>query len=353
MAHPTVVLIVPGRLSTRTGGYEYDRRIAAGLRGRGWSVDIREIDGSFPHPSVEDLDEAARVLASLPNGTLVLIDGLALGAMPAQIEREAARLTVIALVHMPLAAEVGLDPETVAALEEAERRALNATALVVVTGRATAGWLAGYGVAGDRIVVVEPGTDRAPLAHGSGGPVLHLLCVATLNPGKGHDILFQALAAVPQRNWRLTCAGSLNRAPAAVDRLRVLLGTLGLDDRVSLAGELDADALAACYDAADLFVLATLRETFGMAVAEALARGLPVVAPRRGRYPNWLETGQACSCRPETSTAWQRPFPSCSATRLFARSSRRGRARFANACRPGTTHHAGWLPRSPDSRLAT
>src|SRR5713101_2062959 len=136
-----VVFIVPGPLGTRTGGYEYDRRIVAGLRDRGWPVVVRELDDSFPYATPPALDEAARVLAAIPdafpNGPLVLIDGLALGAMPAQVEREASRLRIVALVHLPLAAEVGLDPETAARFEAGERRALATAALVVVTGKAT------------------------------------------------------------------------------------------------------------------------------------------------------------------------------------------------------------------------
>jgi glycosyltransferase involved in cell wall biosynthesis len=289
----SIVLIVPGRLSTRTGGYEYDRRIAAGLRDLGWSVDIREIDGDFPYPSSAVREEASRVLASIPSGAYVLIDGLALGAMPAQIEHEASRLNVIALVHMSLAADVGIDPETAAALEAGERRALSASALIVVTGASTADALVRCGVTGRRIVVVEPGTDRVPLARGSGGPLPHLLCVATLNPGKGHDLLFRALAAVPKRTWRLTCAGNVDRSRATVERLRTLLRTLDLENQVSLVGELDAGALARCYDEADLFVLATLHETYGMAVAEALARGLPVVATATGSIPELVFGGSA------------------------------------------------------------
>src|SRR5437762_13453792 len=117
--------------------------------------------------------------------------------------------------------------------------------------------------------MVEPGTDSAPLARGSrqisGSRELHLLCVAAITPGKGHDILFQALAAVPCRDWHLTCAGDVDRDPLLVDRLRSRLRSLDLEDRVTLAGELDGAALAACYDSADLFVLATLHETYCMA----------------------------------------------------------------------------------------
>ena len=105
-------------------------------------------------------------LAAIPDGATVLVDGLALGALPDEIARERERLRVIALVHHPLAAETGLDPAVAAALEDSERRALAAVRFVVVTGRGTAAALAQYGVAPERIAVVEPGTDRAPLARG-------------------------------------------------------------------------------------------------------------------------------------------------------------------------------------------
>jgi glycosyltransferase involved in cell wall biosynthesis len=281
----SLVLIVPGRLEARTGGSIYDLRMAESLRVRGWSVAVRELDDSFPLPTPAALDHARRVLAAIPDGTAVLIDGLALGAMPMEVEREAARLRIVALVHLPLADEIGLDRETAARFQASERRALAATALVVVTGHTTATALAGYGVGRDRIAVVEPGTDRAPIARGSRHSRLHLLSVATLSPGKGHEILFRALAAVSNRDWRLTCAGSVQRHRRTVDRLLDVLRAEGLEDRVSLVGELDAAALAACYDSADVFVLATLHETYGMAAAEALARGLPVVGTTTGAMP--------------------------------------------------------------------
>jgi glycosyltransferase involved in cell wall biosynthesis len=134
--------------------------------------------------------------------------------------------------------------------------------------------------------VVEPGTRPAPLARGSQNGLLHLLCVATLNQGKGHAILFRALRSIDTRGWRLTCAGSLDRDPPTAQRLRDQLRLDGLDDRVVLAGELDESSLSTWYDRADLFVLATLKETYGMAVAEALSRGLPIVSTRTGAIPD-------------------------------------------------------------------
>ena len=317
-------LVVPGDLETRTGGYGYDRRIIAGLRARGWRVNVVGLDDSFPTPTPPARDHAARLLAAIPDGSLVLMDGLALGALPDEIEREAERLRIVALVHHPLAAETGIDPALASLLQSSERRALAASQSVVVTSRATAAALAAYGVTAARLTVVEPGTDTAPLARGSAGAVVaqafrpaveataalgcatssgesqapspeptvvSLLCVATLTPRKGYELLVRALAAVPHRNWRLTCAGSLDRDAATVARVRAMIRDTGLEDRVSLVGDMNADALASEYDRADLFVLATLYEGYGMAVAEALARGLPVVSTATGAIEDVVGDG--------------------------------------------------------------
>ena len=293
----SIVLVAPGCLEARTGGYIYDRRMVEGLRQRGWLVDVLELDASFPHPTSAALEHAARALAAVRAGTIAIIDSLAFGAMPDLVTREASRLRLVAVVHLPLAATPGLDGDTAARFEDGERRAFRQAALVVVTGKAAMPLMATYGLAPDRVVVVEPGTDRAPLAHGSRGShgsvvsgsnrtgPLELLSVATLNPGKGHALLLAALASVPYRGWRLTCAGSLTRHRETADRVRGAVTRLGLADRVSFAGDLDGPALAACYDTADVFVLATQQETYGMAVAEALAHGLPVVATMTGAIP--------------------------------------------------------------------
>jgi glycosyltransferase involved in cell wall biosynthesis len=290
-------MVLPGRLDARTGGTIYDRRIVEGLRQRGWRTDILELDASFPYPTPASLADAGTRLAAIPKGSIVVVDSLALGAMPDLIIREADRVAVVALVHQPLAAAAGLDPGTAAQFAEAERRALGAAALVIVTGRAALDLLAPYAVPPIRIVVVEPGTDAAPLAHTSrvgrgtdrsepeATRPLELLTVATVHPGKGHDVLLEALAALRTRSWHLTCAGSLTRHPPTAARLCEMVQRLGIQNRVSFAGDLDRLALAACYHQADVFVLPTQQETYGMAVAEALACGLPVVATMTGAIP--------------------------------------------------------------------
>jgi glycosyltransferase involved in cell wall biosynthesis len=282
----TLALVLPGDPRTPTGGYEYDRRIVDGLRARGWDVTMHALDSSFPAPTTAALAHARDTFARIPDGHTVLVDGLAFGALPDIAAAEAQRLRLVALIHHPLAAETGLDPERAEALRRSEARALAAVRSVVTTSAATARALADYGVPAERIVVVEPGTDRAPLAHGSGAPALELLCVAPIVPRKGHAVLVEALFHLATRDWRLTCVGSLARSPETVARLRHRLAELRLADRVRLAGVLDRAALDACHARADVFVLATFHEGYGMALAEALARGLPIVSTRAGAVPD-------------------------------------------------------------------
>jgi glycosyltransferase involved in cell wall biosynthesis len=287
-----LTFVVPGRLDTRTGGYGYDRRIVGGLRRLGWPVDVREVPGAFPHPSTAELDGLTRAFAGCPDGSLVVVDGLAFGAAPAQAASERARLRLVALVHHPLAEETGLAPFDAAALAAGERRALAAARAVVVTSHATAAALEAYGVARSRIAVVEPGTDPAPLARGSHDGLIRLVSVGSVIPRKGHLVLIDALARLSNRSWRLTCVGSLERDPAAVETVRQRLRAGGLDDLVALAGEADAAGVNAYYDASDLFVLPTFHEGYGMAVAEAIAHGLPVISTRTGGIPE-LVGGEA------------------------------------------------------------
>jgi glycosyltransferase involved in cell wall biosynthesis len=276
--------LIPGDLQAPTGGYVYDRRMIAGLRDLGWQVTVHSLDASFPQPTAAALDHAREVLARLPDQALVLVDGLALGAMPQLVHPHANRLRLLALIHHPLAAESGLAPDQALDLARSERLALQAMHRVLVTSHATQRVLLAYGVDPARVSVVEPGTDPAPLTPRRRGDTLAMLCVATLTARKGHDLLFEALAPLSP-HWQLTCVGSLNRSAATVAALRDQLRRLGLERQVVLAGEVDEGALAQCYGQADLFVLPTRFEGYGMAVAEALAHGLPVISTPVGAIP--------------------------------------------------------------------
>lgn len=279
---PDLDFFLPGDPMTRTGGYEYDRRIVAGLRALGWNVRVHALGGAYPAPSAAQRAEAARRFAAIGDGARVLVDGLAFGALPEVAVAEAARLRLVALVHHPLAEETGLTAAEAGRLAASERAALGAARRVVATSAPTAAALARYGVEPRRCVVVEPGTDPAPRARGSGAAIPVLLAVATLTPRKGHALLIEALAGLRDRAWRLECVGSDQRDAATAAALRARADALGLSDRIDFRGETGPEALAAAYDRADLFVSPSLYEGYGMALAEALARGLPVVATRTG-----------------------------------------------------------------------
>jgi glycosyltransferase involved in cell wall biosynthesis len=282
---PDLYFAVPGDLETRTGGYIYDRRLIAELRRLGWSVEPLAWSAGFPFPDEGDLVAAAGSLAALADRSLVLIDGLAYGAMPDVAAAEAARLDLVALVHHPLARETGLSEAQQQALAASERRALQQARAVICTSTTTARTLvADYGIAASRVSVAPPGTDPAsPAQPVRAGSAVRLLSVGTMTPRKGHDLLVEALARLAGLAWHCTIAGSLDRHPAMAAEVRRRIAAHGLGDRIALAGEV-AD-MAGLYAAADLFVLPSRYEGYGMAFAEALQQGLPVIGTTTGAIP--------------------------------------------------------------------
>lgn len=283
----TLHIAVPGDLSTVTGGYEYARRMIDGLRSLGWTIEVLEFDVSFPQPTCAALLDAERQLATLPDGSLTLIDGLALGAMPDIARRQAQRLRLIALMHHPLALETGLSSALALQLRTSERQALAAVRHVIVTSPSTRQVLAAYDVTPERISVAEPGVDSAPSRlrrRTSQQMPVRLLCVATLTPRKDHALLLETLASLPLP-WTLSCVGDETRHPQTTQQLHGLIERHQLQDRVVLHGKISPAALDAQLDAADLFVLPTRFEGYGMAVAQALAAGLPVISTRTGSIP--------------------------------------------------------------------
>lgn len=295
MSPDAVAFAIPGAIETRTGGYAYDRRLIAGLRASGVAVHHLAWPASFPNPTADDLAAATRSLAEQPNGRIVIIDGLAYGAMPDLAAAEGRRLALAALVHHPLALETGAP----SGLMARERAALRQAAAVIATSAATAETLRrDYGVPHERLVVAPPGTDAAPPAARLGS---HILSLGSVTPRKGHDVLVAALGRITDLPWRCTIAGSLDRAPATADALRAQIAAAGLGERITLAGEVeDADAL---YAEADLFVLASRHEGFGMAYAEALMRGLPVIGTSAGAIPLVVPPEAGALVRPDDPAA--------------------------------------------------
>ncbi|MDY6945596.1 MAG: glycosyltransferase family 4 protein [Pseudomonadota bacterium] len=282
-----LTLVLPGDPLTATGGYEYDRRILEGLRALGWTTQVRTLDHSFPVPTAAALADAHQQLAALPANSLTLIDGLALGAMPDVVHAHAERLRMVGLVHHPLAAETGLSSELAAQLFESERRALAAMRSIVVTSQSTRRSLAAYGVAAHGVAVVEPGVDQPKDLEIDERPrspssAVRMLCVASVTERKGYDLLVDALAGLGDLDWTLTCVGDTERSVDTARALRMRIEANGQEHRIALTGELEGAPLHQQFRAAELFVLATRFEGYGMVIAQALTYGLPVVSTRTG-----------------------------------------------------------------------
>jgi len=294
-----VRFVVPGSIDQPTGGYGYDRRIVEGLRARGRSVDVVELVGTFPLADARARAAAEDCLADTGDELLV-IDGLALPAFDRLAESLPAAW--IALIHHPLALETGIPAHDAETLAASERRLLQRATRIITSSEATRRDLAMYEVESARIGAVPPGTDPAPLARGSAGPGLALLCVGALVPRKGHLVLLEALGHLRDLDWRLVCIGP-ERDPAHAAAVRALRADLGLRDRVELLGERRPAELERHYDRADLFVLASHHEGYGMVLSEALARGLPVVSTTAGAIPDTVPRGAGLFVSPGDAAA--------------------------------------------------
>jgi glycosyltransferase involved in cell wall biosynthesis len=286
--------IVPGALDQRTGGYLFDRRVVDGLKAAGRDIVLGELAGQFPEPDAAACRAAASFLAGLADGSAAVIDGLALAAFSDCLVMEAARLRLVGFVHHPLALETGLPLERREALARAEAQLLPRLSGVLCPSHITQWHMTEYGVARERVLVTPPGTAQPalPRAARRDGP-LRLLCVAAVSPRKGHLLLIEALAPLADRPWRLTCIGSLTRDRATAASLEQAIARHGLAERVELAGEWPPDRLDAAYADADVFVLPSFHEGYGMAFAEALAHGLPIVGTTAGAIPETVPADAA------------------------------------------------------------
>jgi glycosyltransferase involved in cell wall biosynthesis len=255
-----------------SGGNVYDRRVSRGLSSMGWSVRECAVPGFWSEPGPAAFTALDRTLRGLPDHAVVLLDGLVASRAPEVLVPQAARLRLVVLVHMPLE-------------NDREGAVLSAAAATVTTSAWSRQRLTElYGLPAEYVHVAHPGVDRAELAPGTAGGGA-LLCVAAVIPGKGHDVLLEALSTITDLSWECVCVGSLERDPAFVDGLR------SVDGRVTFTGPRTGAALDQCYAAADLVVSASRAETYGMVVAEALARGLPVIATNVGGVTEALGDG--------------------------------------------------------------
>ncbi|MGE0223870.1 MAG: glycosyltransferase family 4 protein [Acetobacteraceae bacterium] len=274
--------IVPAPFETVSGGYVYDRRIIAGLRATGHRVDVVELPGAYPVTDDLARESACSAWDRLPEDSTPVIDGLALPAFTGLDDALIARGTV-GLIHHPTSLETGLNEPARQVLFGVEKRLFHRMTRLVVTSETTAERLVtDFALDRERIRVVIPGTDDAARCQGSGGPTCRILSIGTLVPRKGHDLLMRALARLFDLDWHLTVVGSPDRDMVHANGLVALAEELGITQRVTFASEVVGPELEALWRQADLFALATHYEGFGMVIAEALKRGVPVAVTAGG-----------------------------------------------------------------------
>ena len=305
-SHPQLAFGVPGDLNTPTGGYGYDRRIIRELRQLGWQVDVVDVGDGFPFPNAAQRATALAVLSAVPTGRPTILDGLAFGALPEAGAIRSGR-PLIALVHQPLALDPGLNPIQAQNFRETERAALAAAVHVVVTSEATARIVvADYDVPSDRVTVVRPGNDPVPAARSRHDGVVRLLSVGSVLPVKGYDLLIAALATLVNLPWQLTIAGDRTRNLATAAQLDADIAAYGLRDRVAVLGAVPPEGITNLYLASDVFVLASRFEGYGMALAEAISHGLPVVSTTAGAIPDTVPVGTGLLVAPDDVPALAR-----------------------------------------------
>lgn len=302
--------LVAGDPNQRTGGYIYDAQIVDALREQGHEIDVVGLAGRFPDADTEAAEQLADVLEAQQRGAHVVIDGLAMGALPEIVASHADRLDITALLHHPLGDEQGISEADRQRLHRSELLGLSSVARVIVTSRFTERRVAeladDYGLAvRTPISVVEPGVTRAALSPAAEpGEPIRLLCIATLTPRKGQDILVRALAGVNGDNWQCDCYGGARDAEFT-NRVDQLIEESQLTERVTLHGECDAATLEAAYQRAHALVLPSWYEGYGMVVSEALAHGLPVITTTGGALWDTLPEGAGISVAPGDIQALQ------------------------------------------------
>ena len=300
-----VVFAIPGDINLRTGGYTYDRRVMALLPSFNVAVEHSALPGTYPSPSAEDLDVTAHVFAKVPRDSVLLVDGLAYGAMPVGVISQA-KCPIVALVHHPLCLETGLSADRQAELKMSETAALQLAHHVIVTSASTArGLTAEFAVPAFKITVAEPGTDvaRGAVKMSAAGTsvssgALRLLAVGSIVPRKGYDALVEALNRLSHLDWELVIAGDRDRNAETTSSLEAQIQWSHVRDRVRLSGSLDEPALADFYARADLVVMSSLYEGYGMVLGEALAWGLPIVATTGGAAAETVPDGAALKVPP-------------------------------------------------------
>ncbi len=306
-----IAFIVPGKLDQPTGGYQYDKNIIACWRNNGVLVKVISLPGQYPLPDRHDRQHAIQICEELGEFDHVVVDGLAGGGSPKMLELLSLKAPVVSLIHHPLCLENGLSSRKQQLLERTEREGLAFTRGAITTSRATAATVVErFGLDPKSVKVAEPGVNRGSVAEPwKTGPV-RLICVASLTERKGHRFLVEALAQLKGLDWKLDCYGSEQYDAKLSNCLKQQVSHYGLEDHICFHGAIAPMQLEQAYTKAHIFVLPSLYEGYGMVLAEAIVRGLPIISTTAGAIPQTVPGNCGMLVEPGSSNALARAIRS-------------------------------------------
>jgi glycosyltransferase involved in cell wall biosynthesis len=310
-----VLFVCPWTENPATGGFRYNREIARRIDpARLRYTLVGGQGGSKPESYTVQIKE------SPPDDTdMVVLDSLFFldPDFGLEIVRKAGVHYGMVVHYLP-----SLDPTRSEAersnLAAEEDRLISAAAGIVATGSRTVGEVRRRFPA-VRVDLVPPGISRrggAPEdgtkdgtrgAKGEGGAPrdrgrrdweprdddeVRLVTVSNLIPLKGIDKLVPILGKIENRAWRWTVYGDTAADPDYTNRLRRSIAEAGLEGKIRLAGRIDPEKVVNILESSDVFVFPSLSESYGMAAAEALGAGLPVIMNDTGEVERLIENGR-------------------------------------------------------------
>lgn len=282
-----ILFVIPGDINLPTGGYRYDKVIINAWRDSGIDVKLVSLEGYYPFPDEKDKAMALEAIENFPRANVAVVDGLLGGTSPDFIRALSGIMPVTALIHHPLCLENGLDEKTAKTLKASEQKGLEFVSQIITTSPSTTKIVSElFSFDSTKIHTVLPGVKRTRICAGSDNQTLQLLCIGSVIERKGHKYLLKALSSLKDLNWHLNCYGSTEFDLALYDRINNMIRTENLSDKVTFHGAVSDETLEAAYESSDIFVLPSLFEGYGMVYAEAIVRGLPVIATTAGAIPD-------------------------------------------------------------------
>ena len=282
-----ILFVIPGDINLPTGGYRYDKEIINAWKDSGIEVGLISLEGNYPFPTEHDKAKALDAIKGFGDADIAVIDGLLGGASPEFMQALSKIMPITALIHHPLCLENGLDEETAQTLKASEQKGLEFVSQIITTSPATTKTVSElFGFESHKIHTVLPGVKRTQISHGSQSKSIHLLCVSSIIERKGHTFLLQALSQLEDLNWRLDCYGSTEFDTKLFIGLQDFVMAEDLSQKVAFHGAVSDEMIEAAYAKSDVFVLPSLYEGYGMVYAEAIVRGLPIIATTAGAIPD-------------------------------------------------------------------